>query len=42
VRLSAIDTYFDRKPDAHIFVRSVAPWEIFVEDGIERYDVRAP
>jgi len=40
VRLSALDTPFDRKPDAHIFVRSVAPWETLPDDGAERYDAR--
>ena len=42
VRLSAIDTPFDRGPESHIFVRSVAAWETLPEDGAERYDVRAP
>jgi hypothetical protein len=42
VRLSALDSYFDRKPDSHIFVRSVAPWEILPDDGAERFDVRGP
>jgi hypothetical protein len=42
VRLSAIDTHFDRKPDTHIFARSVAPWETLPEDGVPRYDVRPP
>ena len=41
VRLSAIDSPFDRKPEAHIFVRSVADWEILPDDGLPRYDVRA-
>ena len=40
VRLSAIDTFFDGKPEAHTFVRSVAPWEVLPEDGMPRYDVR--
>ena len=40
VRLSAIDDPFDRKPDAHIFVRSVAAWETLPDDGAERFDVR--
>lgn len=40
VRLSAIDSPFDRKPDAHIFVRSVAPWETLPDDGAERFEVR--
>ena len=42
VRLSALDTPFDRKPDAHIFVRSVAPWETLPDDGAERFDVHSP
>jgi hypothetical protein len=41
VRISAIDTPFDRKPEAHIYVRSVAPWEVLPDDGIERFDTRA-
>jgi hypothetical protein len=40
VRLSAIDDPFDRKPDAHIFVRSVAAWETLPDDGAPRYDIR--
>ena len=40
VRLSALSTPFDRKPEAHVFVRSVAAWETLPEDGAERYDVR--
>ena len=42
VRLSALDSPFDRKPEAHIFVRSVAPWETLPDDGLPRYEVRAP
>jgi hypothetical protein len=38
VRLSALDTPFDRTPTAHIYVRSVAPWETLPDDGLERYD----
>ena len=41
VRISAIDTPFDRKPEAHTYVRSVAPWENFPDDGLERFDERA-
>jgi hypothetical protein len=41
VRLSTIDTPFDRKPEAHTFVRSVAPWETLPDDGAPRYEVRA-
>lgn len=40
VRLSTLDDPFDRKPDHHTFVRSVAPWETLPEDGAPRYDVR--
>jgi len=41
VRLSAIDSPFDTKPQAHIYVRSVAPWETLPDDGAERFDVRS-
>ncbi|HEY4620489.1 MAG TPA: GFA family protein [Gaiellaceae bacterium] len=41
VRLSVLDSPFDRKPEAHIFVRSVAAWETLPDDGAERFDVRA-
>ncbi len=41
VRLSALDDPFDRRPEAHVFVRSVAPWETLPDDGAARYDVRA-
>lgn len=42
VRLSAIDSHFDRKLEQHIFVRSVAPWETLPDDGAERFEVRPP
>lgn len=42
VRLSAIDSALERTPEAHIYVRSVAPWETLPDDGAERFDVRAP
>ena len=32
---------YDRKPEAHIFVRSVAAWEILPDDGLPRFDERA-
>jgi hypothetical protein len=38
VRLSAIDTGLEQKPDAHSYVRSVAPWETLPDDGLPRYD----
>jgi hypothetical protein len=41
VRLSALDTPFGRRPEAHIFVRSVAAWETLPDDGAERFDVPA-
>jgi hypothetical protein len=41
VRISAIDSPFDRKPEAHTYLRSVAPWENFPDDGLERFDERA-
>jgi len=40
VRLSALDSPFDRKPEAHTFVRSVAAWEVLPDDGLPRYDTR--
>jgi hypothetical protein len=40
VRLSALDTPFERKPETHIYVRSVAPWETLPDDGAERWDPR--
>ena len=41
VRLSSIDEGLEQRPEAHIFVRSVAPWETLPDDGLPRYDVRA-
>ncbi len=41
VRLSAFGLDYDRKPEAHTFVRSVAAWEILPEDGLPRYEIRA-
>jgi hypothetical protein len=40
VRISALDSPFDRRPDRHIFVRSVAAWETLPDDGAERFDER--
>ena len=42
VRLSAIDSPIEGKPEAHIFVRSVASWETLPDDGVPRYDERSP
>lgn len=41
VRLTAIEGAVDRKPDRHIFVRSVAPWETLPDDGVPRFDTAA-
>jgi hypothetical protein len=40
VRLSAIDSGLEQKPEAHTFVRSLAPWETLPDDGLPRYEVR--
>jgi hypothetical protein len=40
VRLSAIDSGLDQKPERHIFVRSVAAWETLPDDGLPRYEVQ--
>jgi hypothetical protein len=42
VRLSAIDSGLEQKPDAHIYVRSVAPWETLPDDGLPRHEVGRP
>ena len=42
VRLTALDDPFEGPIESHIFVRSLAPWEVLPDDGAERYDVRAP
>jgi hypothetical protein len=38
VRLTAIDTPLEGKPQAHLFVRSVASWETLPDDGLERHE----
>ena len=38
VRLSALESPFARKPEAHIFVRSVTAWETLPDDGAPRYE----
>ena len=40
VRLTTLDSGLDQQPRAHIFVRSVAPWETLPEDGLPRFDER--
>jgi hypothetical protein len=42
VRLTTLDEPFEGKVDRHIFVRSLAPWEVLPDDGAERYEERAP
>jgi hypothetical protein len=42
VRLTALDEPFEGKPEMHIWVRSVAPWETLPDDGLPRYDQAAP
>ncbi len=39
VRLSAIDEGLEQRPDAHTYVRSVAPWETLPDDGLARHEV---
>jgi hypothetical protein len=41
VRLSSIDAGLEQKPEAHIYVRSVAPWETLPDDGLPRYEIRS-
>ena len=38
VRLSALDDSVPGRPQKHIYVRSVAPWESLPEDGLERVE----
>jgi hypothetical protein len=40
VRLSALDEPFEGPIQSHIFVRSVAPWEVLPDDGAERFEIR--
>ena len=40
VRLSALDVPPEQKPERHIFVRSVAPWETVPDDGAPRFETR--
>jgi hypothetical protein len=42
VRLSTLDEPFEGTVGSHIFVRSLAPWEVLPDDGAERYEIRAP
>jgi hypothetical protein len=38
VRVTTIDEPIDAKVGAHIFVRSLAPWESLPDDGAERFE----
>ena len=38
VRLSAVDEGLEQVPQAHVYVRSVAPWETLPDDGLPRLD----
>jgi hypothetical protein len=41
VRLSAIDSPIEQRPEAHLYVRSLAAWERLPDDGLERHEVRS-
>jgi hypothetical protein len=38
VRLPALDEPYEEKPDMHIYVHSVAPWETLPDDGLPRHE----
>ena len=38
VRVTTFGNDFEAHPAAHIFVRSVAPWETVPEDGANRFE----
>ena len=38
VRLSALDEPVEIRPEVHIYVRSVAPWETLPDDGLPRFE----
>ena len=40
VRLSAFGLEYDRAPEAHTFVRSLARWELPPNDGLPQYEIR--
>ena len=40
VRLTALDEPYEGRIGSHIFVRSLAPWEVLPDDGAERFVVR--
>jgi hypothetical protein len=39
VRLSALDHPYEGRIEQHIYVRSIAPWEVLPDDGAERHEV---
>ena len=40
VRLPALDKPYEGRLESHIFVRSLAPWEVLPDDGAERFEIR--
>ena len=40
VRLSTLEPPYEGRIGSHIYVRSLAPWEVLPDDGAERFDVR--
>ena len=42
VRLPTLDEPFEAQLQAHLFVRSVAPWEVLPDDDAAHYEGRAP
>lgn len=38
IRLSAIDEGLEERPEAHVYVRSVAAWETLPDDGLPRFE----
>jgi hypothetical protein len=39
VRLSALAEPYEGRIGSHIFVRSLAPWEVLPDDGAERFEI---
>ena len=42
VRLATLEEPPERGPDAHLYVRSLAPWETLPDDGAERFETGRP
>ena len=38
VRLTAIDSPLEDRPDSHLFVRSLPPWAMLPDDGLARFE----